>query len=88
MKLNIITVIVLFCILSGCKKNGSADQSNNTDSVTVNDNQDVPTSNSSSMSTDSIHTESQNAAIQKAPAQQSSQNIQGDSTATGKIDQD
>jgi hypothetical protein len=43
----------------------------------------MPTNNSSGMPTDSLNTESQNAALQNKPSQNSSQNVENDSSNVG-----
>jgi hypothetical protein len=78
-----IAIIISIAIVS-CKKEASTDQSNNSDSVSVADNNNMPTNNSSGTPTDSLHTESQNAAMQKTTSSpNSSGNLQSDSTNTG-----
>jgi len=89
MKVIITTAIILTFAVISCKKEASANTSNDLDSVTAHDNNNLPTNNSSAMPTDSLNTASQNASTQNAQSQDasttgSSQKKQQDSVGTGK----
>lgn len=89
MKLIITTAIVLIFTVISCKKEASANTSNDLDSVAAHDNNSLPTNNSSAIPTDSLNTASQNASTQNAQSQDasttgSSQKNQQDSAGTGR----
>ncbi|SFT47518.1 hypothetical protein SAMN05421857_1264 [Chryseobacterium formosense] len=82
MKFIITSIIVVTFTVSSCKKDKSTNASNNSDSVSASDNKSIPTNNSSSISTDSLNKQSQNAAIQNIPSADSAQRTESNSQAT------